>query len=137
MPSAANATAFSSQQREDESRVPQLMGAYITCLVIAFVGVMLRFLARNLKKTPLKTDDWLIVVSLVSARPKSARMWAYLTVFLPQIFTTAFTAIEIVLTTTDGLGRHEMFITDTKLFALVRHALRLNFVCVDLWLRES
>ena len=43
------------------------MGVYITCLIIAYTGVALRFVSRRMKRTQLKTDDWLIVVSLVSS----------------------------------------------------------------------
>ena len=42
------------------------LGAYITWLIIAYTGVALRFLSRHIKHMPLLTDDWLIVVSLVS-----------------------------------------------------------------------
>ena len=50
---------------ENQNQVPQLLGTFITCLVIAYVGIILRLVARKLNGTPLKADDWLIVGSLV------------------------------------------------------------------------
>ena len=66
MSSVKNGTDQALQQLGDESQVPQLVGAYITCLAIAYTGVALRFLCRRMKQTPLGTDDWLILASLVS-----------------------------------------------------------------------
>lgn len=66
MTSATNDTEKALRQSRDESQVPQQMGAYITCLIIAYTGVALRFLCRRMKRTSLGTDDWLILVSLVS-----------------------------------------------------------------------
>ena len=67
MSSAKNGTDQALQQFGDESQVPQLIGAYIACLIIAYTGVALRFLCRRMKQTPLGTDDWLILASLVSS----------------------------------------------------------------------
>ena len=64
MSSVRNGT---EQALRDESQVPQQMGAYITCLIIAYTGVALRFLCRRMKQTQLETDDWLILASLVSS----------------------------------------------------------------------
>ena len=64
MSSVKNGT---EQALGDESQVPQQMGAYITCLIIAYTGVALRFLCRRMKQAQLRTDDWLILASLVSS----------------------------------------------------------------------
>ena len=66
MPSGKNGTEQALLQFGDESQVPQQLGAYITCLIIAYTGVALRFLCRRLKHTQLGIDDWLILPSLVS-----------------------------------------------------------------------
>ena len=65
MSSAKNGTDQALQSYGNQSQVPVEIGTYITCLVIAYTGVALRFVSRRLKRTQLKTDDWLIVVSLV------------------------------------------------------------------------
>lgn len=67
MSSFKNDTEQASQHFGDESQVSQQLGAYITCLIIAYTGVALRFVCRRMKQTQLGTDDWLILVSLVSA----------------------------------------------------------------------
>ena len=64
MSSAKNGT---EQALGDESQVPQQMGAYVTCLIIAYTGVALRFLCRRIKQAQLRTDDWLVLASLVSS----------------------------------------------------------------------
>lgn len=63
----SNGTEQLMQQSENESRVPQQLGAYITCLIIAYMGVAARFLCRRMRRTSPKTEDWLILVSLVSS----------------------------------------------------------------------
>ncbi|OGM51082.1 hypothetical protein ABOM_000376 [Aspergillus bombycis] len=49
----------------DDSRVTQDNAVVITLLGIATVAVVLRFVARFSMQQPLKTDDWLIIVSLL------------------------------------------------------------------------
>ena len=72
MSSLKNATPQIPQHYGDETRIPEQMGTYIACLIIAYTGVVLRFVSRHIKRTELKADDWLIVVSLV--RPECSRM---------------------------------------------------------------
>lgn len=121
MSSAKNGTEQAFQQFENESQVPQQLGAYITCLIIAYSGVALRFLSRHMKKTPLRTDDWLIVVSLVSSELIEEKVddVLRLTLTSTKFFTTGFAGISISLTR-DGLGRHVKYVTNPKLFALVQ-----------------
>ena len=80
MSSSKNGT---EQVLGDESQVPQLMGAYITCLIIAYTAVALRFLCRRMKQTQLGIDDWLILASLVSSDSINGkytmRLWLTLT----------------------------------------------------------
>ena len=65
MSSTKDATAQETKQPVTASEVPQMIGAFVTCLVIAYVGVILRLISRRLKETDLRADDWLIVSSLV------------------------------------------------------------------------
>ena len=119
MSSVKNGT---EQALGDESQVPQQMGAYITCLIIAYTGVALRFLCRRMKQAQLGTDDWLILASLVSPNlineKYTMHLWLTLT-SAGKVPTTAFAGLNVSLTR-DGLGRHEEFITNVKFFALVR-----------------
>ncbi len=48
-----------------DSKQPETRGAQIACLVIAYVGVALRFLARRLAKAQITSDDYIIVFALV------------------------------------------------------------------------
>lgn len=67
MASAKNDTAPEANQLASESEVPRMIGAFVVCLVVAYLGVILRLISRRLRKTDLKTDDWLIVTSLVGS----------------------------------------------------------------------
>lgn len=117
MSSVKNGT---EQALGDESQVPQLIGAYVTCLIIAYTGVALRFLCRHMKQTRLGTDDWLILASLVSSDSHTEIYHALMAnADFGKFFTTAFAGTNISLTR-DGLGRHKEFITNAKFFALVR-----------------
>ena len=51
-----------------DSKQPETRGAQIACLVIAYVGVALRFLARRLAKAQITWDDYIIVFALVVYR---------------------------------------------------------------------
>ena len=51
-----------------ESRFQAIASSQIACLIIAFIAIILRFVSRRLSKTPIKADDWMIVVALVSIR---------------------------------------------------------------------
>ena len=57
----------------DEDRGGEVLAAIITVTVLASVGVMLRFMARYMKKAKLLWDDYLIVTALVCGRAFSAR----------------------------------------------------------------
>ena len=51
-----------------DNRQPETQAAQIACLVIAYVGVALRFLARRLAKAQITSDDYVIVLALVVYR---------------------------------------------------------------------
>lgn len=51
-----------------DNRQPETRAAQIACLVIAYVGVALRFLARRLAKAQITSDDYVIVLALVVYR---------------------------------------------------------------------
>lgn len=48
-----------------DSRQTATRAAQIACLVIAYVGVALRFLARKLARAQITSDDYVIVLALV------------------------------------------------------------------------
>ncbi len=49
----------------EESRVNDVLSSLISCLVIATVAVILRFISRRMVKTGVKADDWMIIAALV------------------------------------------------------------------------
>lgn len=51
----------------NESRVPTLLGSGITCLGLAVIAVVLRFISRRLGRIKYEYDDWLIIPGLVCA----------------------------------------------------------------------
>lgn len=51
---------------ENQTRVPALIASGAICLSAAYVFVILRFISRRLSRTPIKADDWAIVLGLVS-----------------------------------------------------------------------
>ena len=51
-----------------DSKQSETLAAQIACLVIAYVGVALRFLARRLAKAQITSDDYVIVFALVVYR---------------------------------------------------------------------
>lgn len=48
-----------------ESRAKEIVVSHFVCLAIALVAVALRFLSRRMSKTPIKSDDWMMVAALV------------------------------------------------------------------------
>ena len=49
----------------EDTRVKRLVGSAIVCLVIAYISVLLRFLARRIGRSTLQADDWWMLASLV------------------------------------------------------------------------
>ena len=49
-----------------ENKAPDIIASHVICFVLACIAVTLRFIARRIKKAPIKADDWFIVVALVS-----------------------------------------------------------------------
>ena len=49
----------------DESRVNDVLSTLISCLVIATIAVILRFILRSMVTTGIKADDWMVVAALV------------------------------------------------------------------------
>ena len=60
-----NSTAQEVAKVEMESKVPKLIGALVICFCIAWLAVILRIISRRMKRTALKSDDFLIITSLV------------------------------------------------------------------------
>lgn len=49
----------------DDNKTRQTLGAQIACLVIAYFGVALRFVARRLAKAQYTSDDYITVLAVV------------------------------------------------------------------------
>ena len=49
----------------DGSRVNDVLSTLISCLVIATIAVILRFISRSMVMTGIKADDWMVVAALV------------------------------------------------------------------------
>lgn len=65
MSSAGNDTTDGTKQLRDASEVPQMIASFVVCLIIAYLGVILRLIAVRIKGRALRVDDWLIMGSLV------------------------------------------------------------------------
>ena len=65
MSQSNNSSAQEVAELEMASEVPQLLGALVTCLCIAWLAVILRIVSRRIKRTALKIDDYLLIISLV------------------------------------------------------------------------
>ena len=88
---------------EDQSQVPQLVGAFVTCGVLAYLAVILRLVSRRMQNQPYKADEWFIVSSLVGLSSYVSKLGV---VNGTKVFTTAFLVLDSCMTK-DGLGRHE------------------------------
>ena len=49
-----------------DNRAPNLIAAHVTCLTLACMAVLLRFSSRRQSSNALLSDDWMVVVGLVS-----------------------------------------------------------------------
>ena len=56
--------AFQTAHINDD-KAPETLGAQIACLTIAYIGVILRFLARRLARAQITSDDYATVLALV------------------------------------------------------------------------
>ena len=63
-PSSAEQAYWQAHSTDD--KVPIIILADVLCLFGALLAVVLRFVARSLMKSPLRADDWMIVIGLVS-----------------------------------------------------------------------
>ena len=53
-------------EHASDNKQPNLYAAYITCLILSYIFVLLRFIARRKSRNPLLADDWMVVIGLVS-----------------------------------------------------------------------
>ena len=60
-----------------DNRTPETIAAQTVCLVIAFLGVGLRFTERRLARATITTDDYLIILALVWSRVQPDKTSAY------------------------------------------------------------
>lgn len=93
----------------NDTRVRPMLAAFISCLVIPYIGVGLRFLSRRISNTRLGKDDLLILVSLVTGRHPAGNYVAD----CAQPFTTCFVAVDL-LAVRYGLGHHEVAVADPE-----------------------
>lgn len=49
----------------NDNRGPDLIATYSICISLAYIAVILRFIARRAGRNALLWDDWMIVVALV------------------------------------------------------------------------
>jgi uncharacterized membrane protein len=84
----------------NESRVKDIVSSHITCLIIAVVAVLLRFVSRRMMKTALKADDWMIVAAL--------------------IFAVGYITSVLLCVLEYGGGRHAILLKEPVKFAQVR-----------------
>ena len=69
-----------------ENRAPGMIAAQTTCLVIAILGVSLRFTARRLARAAITVDDYLIILALVWEELHVDEMIAYLVVLIAFVY---------------------------------------------------
>ena len=62
-PSAAD-IAYQQAHKED-SAISGILAANVICILAAWVAGLLRLYSRRLVHAPIKTDDWLVLGSLV------------------------------------------------------------------------
>ncbi|KAL8956223.1 MAG: hypothetical protein Q9193_006193 [Seirophora villosa] len=78
-------------QHIHDDRSNEIIAALGVCMGIAIIAVLLRFVARHLKRAPLEGDDWTIVAGLLCA--------------------IGFVVSQLVAVSL-GVGRHAVLITD-------------------------
>jgi len=55
----------------NDNKSLEMVSSQICGMVIAFVAVALRLLSRRVGRVPILSDDYMIVVALVGANPRS------------------------------------------------------------------
>lgn len=82
------------QAHISDNRQGDVILAATICLFAAYSATLLRFIARRLAKAPLMTDDWMLVLGLVSGawKGRSALDDLHINLVFLQFFTTATTA---------------------------------------------
>ena len=63
-PSAAD-IAYQQAHKEDNA-IPGILAANVICIIAAWIAGLLRLYSRRLVRAAIKTDDWLVIGSLVS-----------------------------------------------------------------------
>lgn len=58
---------------KDDLRMPFIVGN-VFCIVVAFISVILRFLARRIVKTSWGADDWTSMAGMVKQLPFSPHL---------------------------------------------------------------
>lgn len=122
----ANSTAERMQYMQahiDDSRQPKLLATLIICVVLAYVAVTLRFVARHKVRASIGADDVWIIIALVGEPGQqdpsrqssmiSADLWR-----VGQVIATAWVATQFWCLRM-GLGRHITVVKDLAGFMKV------------------
>ncbi|KAL9007899.1 MAG: hypothetical protein Q9173_006919 [Seirophora scorigena] len=96
------------RQHIHDDRSNEIIAALGICLGIAIIAVLLRFVARHLKRAPLEADDWTIVAGLLCA--------------------IGYVVAQLVSVSL-GTGRHAVVITNPVSFARVISAGVVFYIC--------
>lgn len=108
------AVKYMQEHARDDKRA-NLYACIACCIFLPSVAVMLRFLSRRKTRAPLKADDYLILSALVSPfRMNQKRSIAKIIQGM-----AIGMAIDLIVSTYSGLGRHIIFARNPVLFAKV------------------
>ena len=132
-----------------QDQLPRIVASYATCLSLAYIAVVLRFIARRISRAPLQADDLTIFIALVrsSFTVQSFRIvYRILTLIGNQLFTTAqiivgsYCEVHVQFysfyTNPDknhrytvlhlGLGKHVILLADPVAYGKVRQSTLLG-----------
>ena len=113
----------------EDTRVNRIVGSAIFCLVIAYISVLLRFIARRIGRSSLQADDWWMLASLVS-KEVCRKLGCKLMSDLKQVFTTTYFGLLLAMVPL-GFGRHEVLSLDQnhlRKFMIVWHLVGYSVV---------
>lgn len=54
------------EQPVNDTKAPSILGANITCGMLAYLAVIVRFICRRTVNINLELDDWLVLAALVA-----------------------------------------------------------------------
>lgn len=92
-----------------DSKVSSIIACCVSCGIIAYIAVGLRFFARRLVPSGVSVDDWMIFAALVSFTVCSWLL-RHRQLTQPKLVYTGF-IIGFALSTVWGAGRHVILVT--------------------------